>query len=138
MYLNVIFTIIVLIGIYFFYINPKLTVFDNFKKDPNFTNYMLIIESNAEFDRKNYDKSMKHIKLFLMYYSQSFDNIDMFEKMKTQHSQIQKYLNRMLFSIPNSMRRYNYMKNSVENLNLIFQKYITEVAEKYEIQYITS
>ena len=99
---------------------------------------MLIIESNSEFDKKNYDKAMKHIKLFLMYYSQSFDDENMFEKIKTQHQHIKKYLNRMLFSIPNSMRRYIYMKNSIENLDLIFQKYLKEVSEKYDIQYVTS
>lgn len=130
------FLFIILIGMYFVYIRPKINVFNTFQNDPNFTNYMLIIESNKEFDLKNYEKAMKHLKLFLMYYSQSFDNENMFEKMKNQHYEISKYLNRMLFSIPNSMRRYIYMKNAIENLDLIFKKYIKEIADKYGIQYI--
>ena len=132
------FICIILIGLYFVYIRPKINVFNTFQNDPNFTNYMLIIESNKEFDLKNYEKSMKHLKLFLMYYSQSLDDQSMFEKMKNQHYEIIKYLNRMLFSIPNSMRRYIYMKNAVENLDLICKKYLKEIADKYEIQYIVS
>ena len=133
------FLCILAIGLYFVYIRPKINVFHTFRNDPNFTNYMLIIESNKEFDIKNYEKAMKHIKLFLMYYSQAFDDKQMFEKMKNQHNDIIKYLNRMLFSIPNSMRRYLYMKNAKENINIIFQKYLKEIAEKYEMQYfITS
>lgn len=130
------FICIIIIGIYFVYIRPKINVFNTFQSDPNFTNYMLIIESNKEFDPKNYEKSMKHLKLFLMYYSQSFDDKSMFEKMKHQHYEVIKYLNRMLFAIPNSMRRYVYMKNAIENLDLICKKYIKEIADKYEIQYI--
>ena len=129
---------LVLIGTYFVYIRPKINVFNTFQNDPNFTNYMLIIESNKQFDQRNYEKSMKHLKLFLMYYSQSFDDESMFEKMKNQHHEIIKYLNRMLFSIPNSMRRFVYMKNAVQNLDLICKKYIIEIADKYEIQYILS
>jgi hypothetical protein len=97
---------------------------------------MLIIESNKEFDIHNHEKAIKHIKLFLMYYSQSFDDASMFEKMKNQHYEIMKYLNRMLFSIPNSMRRYIYMKNAIENLDIICKKYLHEIADKYNIQYI--
>jgi len=130
------FVCILLIGIYFVYIRPKINVFNSFQNDPNFTNYMLIIESNKEFDPKNYEKAMKHLKLFLMYYSQSFDDESMFEKMKNQHYEIMKYLNRMLFVIPNSMRRYVYMKNAIENLDLICKKYLKEIADKYEIQFI--
>ena len=132
------FVCIITIGIYFVYIRPKINVFNTFQNDPNFTNYMLIVESNKEFDSKNYEKSMKHLKLFLMYYSQSFDDETMFEKMKNQHYETIKYLNRMLFSIPNSMRRYVYMKNAVENLDLICKTYLKEIANKYEIQYIVS
>lgn len=130
------FIFIVLIGAYFVYIRPKLNVFNIFQNDPNFTNYMLIIESNKEFDPKNYDKAMKHLKLFLMYYSQSFDDKHMFDKMKNQHYETIKYLNRMLFLIPNSMRRYIYMKNAVENLDILCKNYLKEIADKYEIQYI--
>ena len=132
------FICIVLIGTYFVYIRPKINVFNTFQNDPNFTNYMLIIESNKQFDQTNYEKSMKHLKLFLMYYSQSFDDESMFEKMKNKQQEMIKYLNRMLFSIPNSMRRFVYMKNAVENLDLICKKYIKEIADKYEIQYILS
>lgn len=131
------FIFIVLVGMYFVYIRPKINVFSTFQNDPNFTNYMLIIESNKQFDTKNYDKFMKHIKLFLMYYSQSYNDQYMFDKMKTQHNYINKYLNRMLFSIPNSMRRYTYMKNAIDNLDLICKSYLREVADKYDIQYVT-
>jgi len=133
MYSYSLFLCIIIIGGYFVYIRPKINVFNTFQNDPNFTNYMLIIESNKEFDITNYDKAMKHIKLFLMYYSQSFDDEQMFYKMKTQHDYIIKYLNRMMFSMPNSMRRYTYMKNSIENLNLIFKTYLKEVSDKFEL-----
>ena len=126
------------LGIYFVYIRPKINVFNTFQSDINFTNYMLIIESNKQFDQKNYEKAMKHLKLFLMYYSQSFDDKRMFDKMKNQHYEIMKYLHRMIFSIPNSMRRYKYMKNAVENLDLICKKYLKEISDKYEIQFILS
>ena len=129
------FLCILIIGIYFVYIRPKINVFNTFQSDPNFTNYMLIIESNKEFDLTNYEKAMKHLKLFLMYYSQSFNDESMFDKMKNQHHEIIKYLNRMMFSIPNSMRRYIYMKNAIENLDIICKKYLKEIAEKYEITY---
>ena len=131
------FFFIITIGLYFLYIRPKINVFSTFQNDPNFTNYMLIVESNKEFDQRNFDKAMKHIKLFLMYYSQSFDDEQMFYKMKNQHTDIMKYLNRMIFAMPNSLRRYTYMKNAIDNLNIIFKKYLTEVANKYEIQYIS-
>ena len=127
-----------LIGVYFLYIRPKINVFNSFKSDPNFTNYMLVIESNKEFDLKSYEKAMKHLKLFLMYYSQSLDDENMFNKMIKQHNEIIKYLNRMLFVIPNSMRRYLYMKNAVDNLDIICKKYINEIVDKYEIPYIIS
>ena len=131
------FLCIITIGLYFVYIRPKINVFNTFQNDPNFINYMLIIESNKEFDITNYDKAMKHIKLFLMYYSQSFDDEQMFYKMKNQHYDVFKYLNRMMFSMPNIMRRYTYMKNAIENLDLILKKYLKEIADKYEIQYIS-
>lgn len=124
------------IGFYFLYIRPQLNVFDTFKKDPAFTNYMLIIESNSEFDKSNYNKAMKHLKMFLAYYSKSFEDDSMFEKMKYQHLRCIKYLNRMLFSIPNSMRRYTYMKTAIENMDLILKNYLSEVASKYDITYI--
>ena len=57
------FICIIIIGIYFVYIRPKINVFNTFQSDPNFTNYMLIIESNKEFDPINYEKAMKHLKL---------------------------------------------------------------------------
>ena len=132
------FACFILVGMYFVYIRPKLNVFSSFHNDPDFTNYMLIIESNSEFDKKNYEKVMKHMKLFLMYYSQSFDDQSMFEKMQNQHYKISEHLNKMMFSIPNSMRRHMYMKNSVENLNLIFEMRLQEVATKYKINHVRS
>ena len=121
----------VVIGMYFTYIRPKMNVFNQFKNDPNFANYMLIIESNAEFDQRSYSKAMKHIKLFLMYYSQSFDKeYDVLHKMEYQHDKVIKYLNRMLFSIPNSMRRYEYMQNAITNLDIILKAYIQKSSMK--------
>ena len=130
------FLTIVCIGCYFLYVRPKLNIFNSFKNDPNFSNYLLIIESNSEFDKKNYEKAMKHFKLFLLYYSQSFDNELMFEKMKKQHDFVIRYLNRMLFAIPNSMRRYNYMQNAVTNIDLLLKQYLKMVADKYDISYV--
>ena len=125
-------------GLYFTYYRPKLNAFNKFKNDPDFTNYMLIIESNSVFDKKSYDKAIKHIKLFLMFYSESMENEktnEMFYKMQHQHNKIIKYLNRMLFSIPNSMRRYTYMQISISNLDNIFKSYIEKIANKANITY---
>jgi hypothetical protein len=133
---TVVFVILVLIGSYFVYIKPKVDVFNGFKNNPEFSHYMLIIESNSEFDSRSYEKFMKHMKLFLMYYSQSFENSSSFDKMKNQHQQIIKYLNRMLLSIPNSMKRYTYMKNSIDNIDSILRSYIQSVALKHNIHYI--
>jgi hypothetical protein len=130
------FILMVAIGCYFFYIRPKLTMFESFRKNPDFANYMLIIESNAEFNQESYEKAMKHIKLFLMYYSEAFEKKHMFEKMKMQHNRIRKYLNRMLLSVPNGMRRHAYLKNAVENIDIIFKEYLTKIAQRYDIQYI--
>ena len=80
---------------------------------------------------------MKHLKLYLMYYSQSFEDNTMFEKMEHQHHETMKYLNRMLLSIPNSMRRYIYMKNAVENMDLILRNYNQKIADKFNITYVS-
>ena len=127
------------LGLYFTYYRPKINIFNKFKNDSEFSNYMLIIESNSEFDEKNYNKFIKHLKLFLMYYSESFDddkNELMFNRMKHQHNKIMKYLNRMKFSIPNSMRRHSYMENAVQNLDRILKTYISKIASRGNIQYV--
>ena len=125
----------VVIGLYFTYVRPKMSVFNQFKNDPNFANYILIIESNAEFDQRSYSKAMKHIKLFLMYYSQSFDTeYNVLQKMEEQHDKVIKYLNRMLFSIPNSMRRYMYMQNAITNLDGLFKAYIQKSVNKISLK----
>ena len=132
------FIIIVLVGCYFVYVKPKKDILNKLKNDPSFSHYILIIESNSEFDKKNYEKAMKHLRMFMMYFSQAFDNESMFYKMKNQHEKVIKYLNRMLFSIPNSMKRYNYMKNAIENIDEILKSYNRQIAAKFEIQYITT
>lgn len=123
------FIFIIAIGTYFVYVRPKINVFDSFKNDPNISNYILIIESNQEFDKRSYTKSMKHLKLFLMYYSQSFDDSNFISKMKHQHHEVMKYLNRMVMAVPNSMRRHTYMKNAVENMDHILATYIKKASK---------
>lgn len=134
-----IFFLLIGFGIYFTYYRPKLNIFNKFRDNPEFSNYLLIIESNSEFDKKNYDKFIKHLKLFLIYYSQSYedDKIElMFNRIKQQHNKIMKYLNKMKFSIPNSMRRHTYMQNAIDNLDIILKSYISKVANRGKIQYI--
>jgi len=126
-----IFICLFVLGIYFTYIKPKQTMLNDFKKDPQFANYILIIESNQEFDRKNYKKSMRHLKLFLIHYSDSQNQLnnlsDIVEKLEHHKVNINKYLNRMLFSIPNSMRRYNYMTFAIQNLDIYLKQRIEQL-----------
>ena len=130
---TIIFIFILLLGVYFTYIKPKQNIFSIFKKDPTFANYILIIESNQEFDKKNYKKAMKHLKLFIMYYSDSQNKLndltDLTQKLNHHKLNINKYLNRMLFSIPNSMRRYNYMVYAIKNLDMYLQVNINNISD---------
>lgn len=133
------FGLLFIFGLYFTYYRPKLNAFNKFKNDTDFANYMLIIESNAQFDKKSYEKIVKHLKLFLMYYSESLDADkapEMFYKMKHQYTKTMKYSNRMLFSIPNSMRRYTYMQYAITNLDSILKKYLEKVAKKSNITFV--
>ena len=138
MHLTLLFIILVLVGCYFVYVKPKKDILNKLKNDPSFSHYILIVESNSEFDQQNYEKVMKHLRIFMMYYSTAFDNEHMFDKMKNQHEKVVKYMNRMLFSIPNSMKRYNYMKYAIDNIDEILKSYNRQIAAKYEIQYITT
>ena len=127
-----------LVGCYFVYVKPKKDILNKLKGDPAFSHYILIIESNSEFDNLNYEKAMKHLRIFMMYFSQAFENEAMYEKMRNQRKRIMKYLNRMVMSIPNSMKRYNYMKNAVENIDEILKSYTKQIADKYGIQFINA
>lgn len=131
MYTTVIFVFIIILGFYFIYIRPKQDTLNKFKNDPQFSHYMLIVESNSEFNKNSYDKFLKHLKLFLIYFSEAFEKENMLEKMKKQHNNIMKYLNRMLLSIPNSMKRHMYMQNSIDNIDNILKNYLKVIEDKY-------
>jgi hypothetical protein len=135
MYWTLLFIIIMMVGCYFVYVKPKKDILNKLRADPAFSHYILVIESNAEFDAKSHDKAMKHLRIFMMYFSQAFEDEAMYEKMRNQHRQILKYLNRMLLSIPNSMKRYNYMKNAVENIDEILMTYTRQIADRYGITF---
>lgn len=138
MYWTALFIVLLLTGCYFVYVKPKKDILRKMKDDPAFSHYILIIESNSEFDKRSYEKAMKHFRIFMMYYSQAFDNEHMYDKMKSQRDKVKKYLNRMLFAIPNSMKRYNYMKNAIENIDEILKNYIKQIADRYGIQFIST
>lgn len=131
MYTTVVFVFIIILGFYFIYIRPKQDTLNKFKNDPQFSHYMLIVESNSEFNKNSYDKFLKHLKLFLIYFSEAFEKENMIEKMKKQHNNIMKYLNRMLLSIPNSMKRHMYMQNSIDNIDNILKNYLKVIEDKY-------
>ena len=136
MNVTAIFITIVLIGTFFVYIKPKMDVFNGLRNNPQFSHYILIIESNAEFDQRSFEKFMKHMKLFLMYYSQSFNDTSTVSKMKNQHNNIIKYLNRMLMAVPNSMQRYNYMKYAIDNMNIVLKSYIDSASKRHDLPYV--
>ena len=129
MYVTGIFILIMMIGVYFVYVKPRKDIINRLKSDPDFSHYLLIIESNSEFDKDSYDKVMKHLRIFMIYFSQAFENEVMLEKMKRQHHKIMKYLNRMVFSIPNSMKRYNYMQSAIKNIDNILKGYTKQIEE---------
>jgi len=136
MYVTGIFMLIIMAGLYFVYVKPKKDVINRLRSDPSFSHYILIVESNSEFDKVSYDKVMKHLRIFMMYYSQAFDDELMFGKMQNQYGKIIKYLNRMMFSIPNSMKRHSYMQYAIQNIELLLKDYMKEIATKYDIHYI--
>ena len=78
------------------------------------------------------EKAKKHMKLFFIYYSNSLnhDNHSAFiPKLEKQHVKTMHYLNKILNSTPQSMKRYSYMTNSISYLNNNMQKYINKKSE---------
>ena len=129
---NILFYLIIGIGVYFLYFRPQLNMFTKLKDDKEFSNHMLIIESNSEFNKTAFEKAKKHMKLFFIYYSNSLnhDNHSAFiPKLEKQHVKTMHYLNKILNSTPQSMKRYSYMTNSISYLNNNMQKYINKKSE---------
>lgn len=117
----IVFSVIIAFGIYMSYIKPKKDIFNHFKNNIDFNNDILIIESNSEFDKENHQLFVKHLKLFLLYYTEAKEcksqNVNM--KLKHQYDEIFRYLGNMLKNIPQSMRRHEYMSIVINNLREI-------------------
>ena len=117
---SIIFICCICIGVYFTYFRPHVNTFNELKNDPDFINAMLVFESNSEFDHQSFKKLQKHIKLFMIYYSEKSDVC----KLKKQKGTIIRYANKMLKNIPPSMRRYSFQINAISLLDNILSKYI--------------
>ena len=118
------FTFCILFGIYFTYYKPKINTFNELKNNPDFVNAMLIFESNSEFDKTSYFKIQKHIKIFMIYYSE-INSINTVLKLKEQKDTIVKYANKMKVSIPSIMRRYTFQQTAIQAIQCILENYIT-------------
>ena len=92
------------------------------------------------FSPQHFDKGIAHLRGFMSIYSNSFQSHDdkILYKLKRRKQKCLKYFRHLLFYLHNDASLHEHYERSTENINLILDNYITEVADRFGEYYFSS
>ena len=100
-------------------------------KDGELHNLMVTIQEYERYDPRSYSKCIKHLKSFMMYYSDTYHEGSVsLQKMKSHKSKIVMYIQRMIHRLPNDAEFDYKMKDALEKMNIKLNTYINEASDR--------
>jgi len=140
MYTNItiLFIIAIVLGFYFLFISPKLTLVNSVKHDTALHNHLQTIYLGAEYDPRSCTKLKQHIQTFFIQNGKTYEiyGTDKCEAMnlsslRREQDQIMKYARRIPFRLPNDGHLQRDIENAIDNLEKIIQNYVYDAASRH-------
>jgi len=131
--------IIVAIFVFYYYINPKMNVFNSIKANKELFDLLTELQGFKHYDTYNYTKFNKYIQVFFNVYLKVHDyetnGSVLFNKLKKLKSKSIKYLNRIPFNLDNDLQKSQKLYNIIYNINDMLESFLFQASYKLNVFY---
>tara|TARA_B100001093_G_scaffold126031_1_gene118585 strand:+ start:7771 stop:8112 length:342 start_codon:yes stop_codon:yes gene_type:complete len=109
---------------------------NNFIKDDKLQEHLGYFEAIKDIHIRSYEKAIAHIKIFMINYADTFHKkSDVLEKMKNHKYKIMKYLQELIYRIPNDNNLQHQLEYSRDYICNLFDNYIMEASDNLNEYY---
>lgn len=135
-YLYIVIALIVLYGVYTYYISPRVNEFTKAVSDPQIHTYLIVINKCSKFDPRGAEKIDQYTKKFFRTLSESYVDQNKLSKLMFCKRKLMKYIHNMKFRIHNDANLIHEFETATENIESIIDNYITQAYEFNKKSYL--